>query len=121
METTHTEHRYNRLTWAEMNEAIARQPVVILPTASTEQHGHHLPIDVDLLLCESVCLEAGRRADGGILVLPAIPYGLNLHHIDCPATVAGGWYGSPRGQRIATAASRLTTSAIPSGMATRRW
>ena len=82
-----TEHRYNRLTWAEMNGAIARQPVVILPTGSTEQHGRHLPIDVDLLLCESVCLEAGRRAAGGILVLPPIPYGLNQHHIDFPGTI----------------------------------
>ena len=82
-----TEYRYNRLTWAEMNAAIARQPVVILPTGSTEQHGRHLPLDVDLFLTESVCLEAGRRADGGILVLPAIPYGLNLHHIDFPGTI----------------------------------
>ena len=81
------EYRYNRLTWAEMNDAIARQPVVILPTGSTEQHGRHLPIDVDLLLCESICLEAGRRAAGGILVLPPIPYGLNQHHIDFPGTI----------------------------------
>src|SRR5215204_2114586 len=81
------EYRYNRLTWAEMNDAIARQPVVILPTGSTEQHGRHLPIDVDLLLCESICLEAGRRAAGDILVLPPIPYGLNQHHIDFPGTI----------------------------------
>src|SRR5919106_4807 len=81
------EYRYNRLTWAEMNDAIARQPVVILPTGSTEQHGRHLPIDVDLLLCESICLEAGRRAAGGILVLPPIAYGLNQHHIDFPGTI----------------------------------
>jgi creatinine amidohydrolase len=80
-------YHYNRLTWPEMNEAIARQPVVILPTASTEQHGRHLPIDVDLLLCESICLETGRRAGGNILVLPAIPYGLNPHHIDFPGTI----------------------------------
>jgi creatinine amidohydrolase len=81
------EYRYNRLTWAEMNTAIGRQPLVILPTGSTEQHGRHLPLDVDLFLCESVCLEAGRRAQGRILVLPAIPYGLNLHHIDFPGTI----------------------------------
>jgi creatinine amidohydrolase len=70
-----------------MNAAIARQPVVILPTGSTEQHGRHLPLDVDLFLCESVCMEAGRRARGDILVLPTIPYGLNLHHIDFPGTI----------------------------------
>ena len=81
------EIRYNRLTWAEMNDAIARQPVVILPTGPTEQHGRHLPIDVDLLLCESICLEAARRSDGGVLVLPPIPYGLNYHHIDFPGTI----------------------------------
>jgi len=82
-----TEYRYNRLTWPEMNEAIAAQKLVILPTASTEQHGKHLPLDVDLFLCESVCLEVGRRAAGRALVLPPIAYGLNLHHIDFPGTI----------------------------------
>lgn len=85
--TATTEYRYNRLTWAEMNDAIAMQKVVILPTGSTEQHGRHLPIDVDEFLCESVCLEAGRRAPDKILVLPPISYGLNLHHIDFPGTI----------------------------------
>ena len=81
------EYRYNRLTWPEMNEAIAQQKLVILPTGSTEQHGPHLPLDVDLLLCESVCLEVGRRAADRVLVLPPIPYGLNMHHIDFPGTI----------------------------------
>ena len=81
------EYRYNRLTWPEMNEAIAMQKVVILPTGSTEQHGHHLPLDVDVFLAESVCLEAGRRAPDRVLVLPPISYGLNLHHIDFPGTI----------------------------------
>jgi creatinine amidohydrolase len=81
------EYRYNRLTWPEVDEAIGRQPVVILPTGSTEQHGRHLPIDVDLFLTESICLEVGKRANGDVLVLPPIPYGLNLHHIDFPGTI----------------------------------
>src|SRR5436305_15210852 len=82
-----TEYRYNRLTWAEMNDAIAAQKLVILPTASTEQHGRHLPLDVDLFLCESVCLEVRRRAPDQVLVLPAIAYGLNPHHIGFPRTI----------------------------------
>ncbi len=81
------EYRYNRLTWVEMNDALAAQKLVILPTASTEQHGKHLPLDVDLFLCESVCLEVGRRAADQVLVLPPIAYGLNLHHIDFPGTI----------------------------------
>jgi creatinine amidohydrolase len=82
-----TEYRYNRLTWPEMNEAIAMQKVVILPTGSTEQHGPHLPLDVDAFLAESVCLEAGRRAPDRVLVLPPISFGLNRHHLDFPGTI----------------------------------
>jgi creatinine amidohydrolase len=82
-----TEIHYNRLTWPEMNDAIAAQKLVILPTGSTEQHGMHLPLDVDTFLCESVCLEVARRTAGQVLVLPPIAYGLNLHHIDFPGTI----------------------------------
>jgi creatinine amidohydrolase len=82
-----SEYRYNRLTWVEMNEAIAAQKVVVLPTGSTEQHGPHLPLDVDVFLTESVCLELGRRASDRVLVLPPVSYGLNRHHIDFPGTI----------------------------------
>lgn len=81
------EYRYNRLTWPEMNEAIGMQKLVLLPTGSTEQHGPHLPLDVDVFLCESVCLEVGRRIPEEVLVLPPISYGLNRHHIDFPGTI----------------------------------
>jgi len=82
-----TETRYNRLTWEEMNDAIAAQKVVLLPVGSTEQHARHLPLDTDAFLVESVCLEVGRRAPDRVLVLPTVSYGLNLHHIDFPGTV----------------------------------
>jgi len=82
-----TEYRYNRLTWPEMNEAIAMQKVVLLPTGSTEQHAHHLPLDTDVFLAESVCLAVGERIPDKVLVLPPISYGLNMHHIDFPGTV----------------------------------
>ena len=87
MPTQAAEFRYNRLTWPQVNEAIAAKKLVILPTGSTEQHGRHLPLDVDLFLCESVCLEVGRRAAERVLILPPIAYGLNLHHIDFPGTI----------------------------------
>ncbi len=82
-----TEYRYNRLTWEDMNEAIEMQKVIILPTGSTEQHGRHLPLDVDVFLTETVCLEVGSQAADRVLVLPPIPYGLNMHHIDFPGTI----------------------------------
>ena len=81
------EYRYNRLTWPEMNDAIAAQKVVVLPTGSTEQHGPHLPLDVDAFLVEAVCLELGRRAPDRVLVLPTVAFGLNQHHLDFPGTI----------------------------------
>lgn len=80
-------HLYHRYTWPEMNEAIGRQPVILLPIGSTEDHGHHLPLDVDQFLVESVCREAGQRAPDKILVMPTINYGFNLHHFDFPGTI----------------------------------
>lgn len=82
-----TEYRYNRLTWPEIDAAATANRVIILPTGSTEQHGRHLPLDVDVFLAESVCLEVGKRMSDRVLVLPPISYGLNLHHIDFPGTI----------------------------------
>ena len=70
-----------------MNDAIEMQKVVILPTGSTEQQGHYLPLDVDVFLCVTVCHEIGRRIPDQVLVLPPIAYGLNMHHIDFPGTI----------------------------------
>jgi len=86
-ESVEEKYRYSDLTWPEMNQAIAMQKVILLPVGTTEQHGPHLPLDTDCFLVESLCLEAGRRNPKDILVMPTIPYGYNLHHIDFPGTI----------------------------------
>lgn len=78
---------YDELTWPEINEAILAKKVVLLPIGSTEQHGHHLPLDVDNFLARSVCLEAARRIPREVLVMPTIPYGYNEHALDFPGTI----------------------------------
>jgi creatinine amidohydrolase len=70
-----------------VNEAVALNKVILLPVGSTEQHGPHLPLDVDNLLATGVCREAGRRAPERILVAPTIPYGFNIHAMDFPGTI----------------------------------
>ena len=78
---------YDHLTWPEINEAIEAQKVVLLPIGSTEQHGHHLPLDTDNFLARSVCIAAANRAPREILVMPTIPYGYNEHAQDFPGTI----------------------------------
>lgn len=78
---------YADLTWPEINAAVAAQKVLLLPIGSTEQHGRHLPLDVDNLLATGVCLAAAHADPARILVAPTIPYGFNVHAIDFPGTV----------------------------------
>ena len=82
---------FSDLSWPEVNQAAEQRKVILLPIGSTEQHGPHLPLDVDNLLSNSICMEAGRRAPGLVLVAPQIPYGYNIHALDYPGTMHVGY------------------------------
>ena len=83
-----TKYRYDELTWPEMRQAIAQQPVVLLPFGTIEDHGPHLPINTDNVIVEAICLEAARRAAGDVLLMPLVAYGLDEHHMDFHGTVS---------------------------------
>jgi creatinine amidohydrolase len=83
-----TKIRYDELTWYEMREAINQQPVVLLPFGAVEDHGPHLPLNTDNIIVEAICLESARRAQGEVLVMPLVVYGLNEHHMDFPGTIS---------------------------------
>ena len=78
---------YQHYTWPELGEVAKRQPVVVLPIGSVEDHGPHLPVDTDNFLIWSFCEEAAKRADGDLLLLPLIPYGFETHHMDFHGTI----------------------------------
>ncbi len=86
-EAVRREHRYEHLTWPEINEAVAQEKVIVLPIGAVEQHGHHLPLDVDVKLATSVCLAAGVRAPERMLVMPPVSYGYCQHVMDFPGTI----------------------------------
>jgi creatinine amidohydrolase len=81
------DYLYQHYTWVEMKEVAARNPVVVVPVGSVEDHGPHLPLDTDNFLIWSICEEAARRAAGDILLMPLIPYGFETHHMDFPGTI----------------------------------
>lgn len=80
--------RYDELSWPEIREAIERQPVIMVPFGTVEDHGPHLPINTDNLILEAICLLAAERAGGQALVLPTISFGLDEHHMDFPGTIS---------------------------------
>ena len=82
-----TEYRYEKLTWPEIDEAAEMGQVCIVPCGAVEQHGHHLPLDVDLVCPTGIATRAGRQIPAKILVLPIVPYGYTGHVMDFPGTI----------------------------------
>ena len=82
-----TEYRYEKLTWPEINDAVALGKVCIVPCGAVEQHGHHLPLDVDMICPTGIAYGAGRAIPDKMLVLPIVAYGYTGHVMDFPGTI----------------------------------
>src|SRR5260370_8798003 len=78
---------YAKLTWPEINDAVAAEKVPVFPVGSIEQHGPHLPLDVDCVCPTGVATAAAELIPDQILVLPTIVHGYTAHVIDFPATI----------------------------------
>jgi creatinine amidohydrolase len=81
---------YERLTWPEIREAAKADKVVVIPFASIEQHGPHLPVDVDLRLASEVCVRAARRNPNSLVMTP-MAFGFEPHHMAWPGTIDVDW------------------------------
>lgn len=58
--------------------------VAVLPVGAAEAHGLHLPYATDTIQCEEIAQLACRAADergAKVLLLPAIPYGVNENNL----------------------------------------
>ena len=82
-----TTHRYEKLTWPDVNDAVELGQVCIVPCGAVEQHGHHLPLDVDLVCPTGIADGAGRQIPNKMKVLPIISYGYTGHVMDFPGTI----------------------------------
>ncbi len=59
--------------------------VAVLPWGATEAHNFHLPYATDNYLADAIATESARMAlekGGKVIVLPAIPYGVNTGQAD---------------------------------------
>jgi creatinine amidohydrolase len=82
---------YGKLSWPEVDRAASQGLVPIVPIATLEDHGRHLPIDTDVMLVEAICRETTRRMNEETILLPPIVHGYSPHHMDFPGTVTIAW------------------------------
>lgn len=82
------ELRIDQLSWTEIRDAIsAGRTTVILVAASMEQHGPHMPCDVDGRYGAEMAVRAARRL-GTAMVAPVIKPGCSEHHMGFPGTIS---------------------------------
>ena len=81
---------YERLTWPQIRAAARDDKVILVPFASIEQHGPHLPVDVDLRLAREVCVRAAER-NPNCLVMTPMAFGFEPHHMAWPGTIDVDW------------------------------
>jgi creatinine amidohydrolase len=80
-------HLYRLLKWPEVKQAAADKTVMVIPVAAIEQHGYHLPVDMDNMAVEYVTEEAARRSNGLMITMPVVHYGFNEHNMGFPGTI----------------------------------
>ncbi len=73
------------LTQPEIAAQLKKNPLVILPCGSVEQHGPHLPTGTDTLAANVIAHAVAERMDG--LVLPATPFGVTPMHMPFEGTI----------------------------------
>src|SRR6266849_1331706 len=76
---------FAELTQPEIAAQLKKNPLVILPTESVEQHGPHLPTGTDTLAANAIGHAVAERMDG--LVLPATPLGVTPMHMPFEGTI----------------------------------
>lgn len=79
---------------AEQHHAFTRSrpwDVAVLPFGATEPHNLHMPYGTDTFQVEAIAQRACEKAYGagaGVVLLPALPYGVNTNHLKIPGALA---------------------------------
>jgi creatinine amidohydrolase len=79
----------DELTMPEVEEAVKKGKMIILPVGSVEEHGLHLPLCTDSLQPENVAVEVAKKT--GCLVAPSIRYGICTETRHFPGTISIGF------------------------------
>ena len=73
------------LSQPEIAAQLKRNPLVILPAGSVEQHGPHLPTGTDIFAANVIAEAVAERMDG--IVLPGGPLGVTPMHMAYEGTI----------------------------------
>ncbi|MFC2163799.1 creatininase family protein [Acidobacteriota bacterium] len=73
------------MTWHEVEMALQKTDMVIIPVGSIEQHGKHLPLCTDIQGVIEECKLIAQKTE--VLVAPIMWVGISEHHMGFPGTM----------------------------------
>jgi len=73
------------MTWKEVEQALKKTDMIIMPVGAIEQHGKHLPLCTDIYAVIEKSKLIAQKTD--ILVAPSLFVGLSEHHMAFPGTM----------------------------------
>jgi creatinine amidohydrolase len=74
------------MTWTDVRDYVDKCDMVIIPIASTEQHGPHLPLGTDYY--EALGMSKLISAKTGVVVAPVVLAGYSVYHSGFPGTLS---------------------------------
>ena len=84
-------YRYAEMIWNEVKEAADQDRIAVLPVATYEDHGPHLPVDTDVVLCTEICQRAVAKIPLEAVLIPPVLHGYSPHHMDFHGTITISW------------------------------
>ena len=83
--------RLDEMSWPEIKEVLGKPNAVVLPMGSTEEHGAHLPVNIDTFAATYIAEHAAQKVVDEhkicVLVAPTINYTEVSHHKRFPGTI----------------------------------
>ena len=107
-------YRYAEMMWNECRDVAAAERVAVLPVATHEDHGPHLPIDTDVVLTNEICERAVASIPSEAVLAPPVKLR------QCIATP---WSGVSRAMTFLASASsdsRIITPALAQPLVSSR-
>jgi creatinine amidohydrolase len=71
----------------QVRKSISKKTIAILVFGACENHGDHMPFGSDFIIPMELAKRVARKSQN-IIVLPAMPYGVSLHHIEFQMTIS---------------------------------
>lgn len=76
-----------QMTWPEIEQAMHKVKIAIIPIGAHEQHGPHMTENCDAVLAEEMARRLAARLHPEAIITPTVNMGISPHHMSFPGTI----------------------------------